>query len=38
MSEPRPVEVEIATEKLKSCTSLGTDQILAKLLTQEVKQ
>jgi hypothetical protein len=30
--EPSLVEVEIATEKLKSYKSLGTDQTLAKLI------
>jgi hypothetical protein len=32
VSEPRLVEVEIAIGKLKSYKSLGTDQILAKLI------
>jgi hypothetical protein len=35
--EPSLFEVEIATGKLKSCKSLGTDQILAELIKQEMK-
>jgi hypothetical protein len=35
--EPSPVEVEIALGKLKGYKSLGTDQILAKLINAGVK-